>query len=208
MRDAAFPVETSLIEPVGALAALLGGLVERTDRKPVIFAARDSRRVAELEPLLRAFFPNMRLALLPAWDCLPFDGTPPSAAIMGIRAGTLRWLTDPAMPPDLVLTTSPALLQRVPPRSVWEPAHLSFQVGEPFDPESAEARLQRVGYIRDDRVDEPGEYAVRGQVLDLFPAAAPRPCRVEFEDGRVTAIRSYDPVTQRSVVETEILDVD
>src|SRR5690606_12381372 len=61
---------------------------------------------------------------------------------------------------------------------------------------------------RDDRVDEPGEYAVRGQVLDLFPAAAPRPCRVEFEDGRVTAIRSYDPATQRSVVETEILDVD
>ncbi len=54
----------------------------------------------------------------------------------------------------------------------------------------------------------PGEFAIRGQVIDLFPAAAPRPCRVEYDDGVVTAIRSFDAGTQRSLAETDLLIVD
>ncbi|WP_157505596.1 DEAD/DEAH box helicase [Geminicoccus roseus] len=122
--------------------------------------------------------------------------------------GVLRWLLDEEAPPQLLLTTAPALLRRVPPRTVWPDAHLEFRIGEAIDLDMVRLDLERIGYIIDERVDEPGEAALRGQVVDLFPAAAPRPCRIEHQDGRITEIRSYDPVSQLSDVDTELLIVD
>jgi transcription-repair coupling factor (superfamily II helicase) len=127
---------------------------------------------------------------------------------MGRRVGMLRWLTDEAALPDIVVTTAPALIQRVPPPEVVEPAHIEFRVGDGLDQDSIGDALEAIGYVADDRVDEPGEYALRGKVVDLYPAAATGPCRIEHEAGRIAAIRSYDAQTQRSVVETELLWVD
>ncbi len=121
----------------------------------------------------------------------------------------LRWLTDAANLPDILLTTAPALIQRVPPPETWAGARVELKAGDPLDPGRLTAELQRLGYILDDRVDEPGEVAVRGgRTVDVFPAAAPRPCRIEHDGGKVTAIRSYDPVSQRSLDEVGTLVVD
>ena len=192
--------------PTGALAVALLDLSEAA--RPLVHVARDARRLETLAAVLRALAPERTVAVYPEWDCLPLDRASPSRGVMGARAGVLRWLTDRASPPDLVLTTAPALLQRVPPPEVWASAHIELRVGERLDPEALTAELRRLGYGVDDRVDEPGEVAVRGRTIDIFPAAAPLPCRIEHEDGRITAIRSYDPVSQRSRVETERLVID
>ncbi|GJD49669.1 Transcription-repair-coupling factor [Methylobacterium crusticola] len=192
--------------PTGALAVALLGLAR--SGAPLIHVARDARRLEDIAALLRALAPGLGVAVYPEWDCLPHDRASPSRGTMGARAGVLRWLTDAAALPAVVLTTAPALIQRVPPAGTWAGARVEIRVGDALDPDAITAALGRLGYILDDRVDEPGEVAVRGRTIDVFPAAAPRPCRVEHEEGRVTAIRSYDPVSQRSVAEAEVLVID
>lgn len=193
-------------QPSGALAVALLGLA--CDAKPLIVIARDARRLEEIAAILRALDPERAVAVYPEWDCLPFDRTSPSRGIMGARAAVLRWLTDAAHLPDFLLTTAPALIQRVPPPATWPDARVEIRVGDRLDVDALTATLGRLGYCLDDRVDEPGEIAVRGRTVEIFPAAAPRPCRIEHDGGRVTAIRSYDPVSQRSVTEAERLVVD
>ncbi|WP_232629276.1 helicase-related protein [Methylobacterium sp. Leaf118] len=205
-REAAPEVGLAPLVPTGALAVALLDLAGAA--RPLVHVARDARRLETIAAVLRALAPERTVAVYPEWDCLPFDRASPSRGVMGARAGVLRWLTDPASPPDILLTTAPALLQRVPPPEVWASAHLELRVGDRLDPEALTAALRRLGYGIDDRVDEPGEVAVRGRTIDIFPAAAPLPCRVEHADGRITAIRSYDPVSQRSRVETERLVID
>ncbi|MCW5737620.1 MAG: DEAD/DEAH box helicase [Enhydrobacter sp.] len=195
-------------DPIGALAVALLPVIERQGGKPLLFVAQSDRRAEALAAILAALSPDLRIARLPAWDNLPYDRTPPSRAAMGQRAGVLRWLTDTASPPAIVLTTPMAAIQRVPPRGIWAAAHAEFRVGEQIDLEAMERQLTGLGYTFDERVDVPGEAALRGRVVDLYPAAAPMPCRIEHEDGRIVAIRSYDPLTQRSDVETDVLWVD
>jgi transcription-repair coupling factor (superfamily II helicase) len=194
--------------PAGRCVVELLGLLEGNRKRPLVHVAADARRADSLFAIAQAFAPGLRLALLPAWDCLPYDLASPSRAAMGQRAGVLRWLTDQAALPDILFATPAALIQRVPPRETWTNAHVEFRVGDRMDVDALAAALERIGYIADELADAPGEFAIRGRVIDLFPAAAPRPCRIEYEDGAVTAIRSYDPATQRSVVETDLLIVD
>jgi len=192
--------------PTGALAVALLGFAETA--RPVVHVARDARRLEDLAATLRALDPDAQVAVYPEWDCLPFDHASPSRATMGARAAVMRWLTDRDALPDFVLTTAPALVQRVPPPETWATARVTLRVGDPLDVAAATADLKRLGYILDERVDEPGEIAVRGRTVEVFPAAAPRPCRIEHAEGRVTAIRSYDPISQRSVAEADALVID
>nr|USU34227.1 DEAD/DEAH box helicase [Methylobacterium sp. OTU13CASTA1] len=192
--------------PTGALAVSL--LDREADARPLVHIARERHRLGALADILRALAPERSVAIYPEWDCLPFDRASPSRGTMGARTGVLRWLTDAKNLPDIVLTTAPALIQRVPPPETWADAHLEIRVGDRLDPQGLTTDLQRLGYILDDRVDEPGEVAVRGRTVDVFPAAAERPCRIEHDDARVTAIRSYDPVSQRSLADAAVLVID
>ncbi|MCJ2035652.1 helicase-related protein [Methylobacterium sp. J-068] len=202
----ASPEIVAPLVPAGALAVALLGLT--ACGTPLVHTARESHRLESIAKILRALAPECRVALYPEWDCLPYDRASPSRGVMGARTGVLRWLTDTAALPDIVLTTAPALIQRVPPRETWGDAHLEIRVGDALDPPAITGALRRLGYILDDRVDEPGEVAVWGRTVDVFPAAADRPCRIEYEDGRVTAIRSYDPVSQRSLADAQVLVID
>ena len=183
--------------PAGALAVALLGLAGAA--APVIHVARDPRRLDAIAAVLRALAPECGVVVFPEWDCLPFDRASPSRGVMGARAAVLRRLADGTTRPRIVLTTAPALIQRVPPPAAWASAHVRIDVGDALDPEAMTARLQRLGYILDDRVDEPGEVAVRGRTIDVFPADAAHPSRIEHDGARVTAIRAYDAVSQRSL---------
>ncbi len=104
---------------------------------------------------------------------------------------------DPARP-RLILTSARAMLERVPPAARWADASLTVAVDEPVDGHALAERLHGWGYLSDEHVDEPGQVAARGNVVDVFPGNAATPMRLVLEEGKLLAIHGVDPVTQRS----------
>ncbi|WP_336742970.1 DEAD/DEAH box helicase [Aureimonas altamirensis] len=197
------------LNPTAAVAAVLHQRYSSKGASPLLYVAQTSRRARDIASLLCTLAAdNEAAAFFPRWDGFPEEGIPASVEASGTRMAVLRWLLDRRRRPGVILTTAASILRRVPPRRIWRNLHVEIAVGDTLDVETATARLLDLGYTLDERVDAHGEIAVRGHVLEVFPAAAPRPCRVEYEDGRVRAIRSYDPATQRSVGSTENLIVD
>jgi len=185
-------------EPEGLLAA---GLVGRAAAGGAIHVARSEARAARMARAARALAPDLPVVLLPAWDGLPYDRTSPSRAAMGQRMAAVRALAGRDGPVLLVASVD-AVTQRLPPPEAW--AELTLRAGEAIDAGAVGRLLLGLGYALDERVDEPGEAAVRGAVIEVFPPEeGAMPCRIEHEGGRIGSIRHYDPLTQRGTGEVE-----
>ena len=172
---------------------------------PVIHVARDDARMARLAEALEFFAPEVELLRFPAWDCLPYDRVSPNPALVSERIATLARLLERGERPRVVLTTVNALVQRVPPRSAFEGASLPLRVNGTVRPEELARFLGAHGYVRADTVMEPGEFAMRGGIVDIFPAGEPDPVRLDLFGDTVESIRSFDPGTQRSADRRERL---
>ena len=164
----------------------------------VLHATRDDSRMARLHEALAFFAPEVEVLRFPAWDCLPYDRVSPNPAIVSERIACLARLLEPASRPRIVLTTVNALVQRVPPRAVFRGASLSVRTGGSITPGQLTSFLEANGYGRADTVMEPGEYAVRGGIIDIFPAGEPDPVRLDLFGEDVESIRRFDATTQRS----------
>jgi transcription-repair coupling factor (superfamily II helicase) len=164
----------------------------------VLHAARDDSRMARLSEALAFFAPDVEIIRFPAWDCLPYDRVSPNPAIVSERIAALARLIEPPTKPRIVLTTVNALVQRVPPRAVFKGASLALRTGGTIQPEELTRFLEANGYGRADTVMEPGEYAVRGGIIDIYPAGEPDPVRLDLFGDTVESVRHFDPTTQRS----------
>jgi transcription-repair coupling factor (superfamily II helicase) len=110
---------------------------------------------------------------------------------------------------DCIVVTSPeALVQKLPPREVLVDAFVVLERGHRLDRDALARFAARAGYVADDRIDEPGEIAFQGEVIDIFPADASRPARIALShDDLIAEIRIYDPLSQRSEGEIERLSI-
>ncbi len=154
-------------------------------------------------PRRSAFFhPELDALTFPAWDCLPYDRVSPNGEIVSRRIDTLtRLAMGGGDTPLVVLTTVNALIQRVPPRSLFDGRVLTLRPGGRIGLDRLQSFFRNNGYIRTDTVREPGEFAVRGGIVDLYPAGAAQPLRLDFFGDALESIRSFDPLTQRSTGE-------
>lgn len=181
------------------LAFRIAGLLGKTD---VVCLTDDEAQTKALAQLLTTLAPDSQILELPSSDALPGDAAPPSPANSGHRAAALRALRRAqqcASRPGLALILSgEAAARRYPPPDAFDSAPPTLKPGDFLDPEQFAETVAAIGYINDDRVDEPGEVAIRGDVIDIFPADAGGPARIDFSDGKITQIRSYDPLTQLS----------
>ncbi|HZH53829.1 MAG TPA: DEAD/DEAH box helicase [Microvirga sp.] len=162
----------------------------------LLTVAANERRASDLVRALADLAPDLPVLLLPGWDCLPYDRASPSRRVMGRRLAVLKTLAEDGRPAPVLVTTPLGVLQRVPPTAALAQAEFVLRPGDALPREAIEERLRRLGYLLDERVDEPGEAALRGQVLDIFPAGAVAPVRVEHRDGRIVALRPYDAASQ------------
>ncbi len=165
---------------------------------PVLHVTRDDARMARLAEALAFAMPEAEILRFPAWDCLPYDRVSPNAALVSERIATLTRLLDKPTGPRFVLTTVNALVQRVPPRSAFAGARLDVKVNGQVRPEELARFLEANGYGRAGTVMEPGEYAVRGGIFDIFPAGESEPLRLDMFGDTIESIRPFDPSTQRS----------
>lgn len=151
------------------------------------------------------------MILCPASDALPGESDPPSPANAGQRAAALRRLRalhETAERPRIALiATGEAAGRLYPAPERFDAAPPILRVDDTIDPAALAADLEAIGYVADDRVDEPGEVALRGGVLDIFPADTGQPFRIEVQDGRIAAIRPYDPLTQLTTGDCDSLEV-
>jgi len=134
---------------------------------PVIHVARDDARMARLAEALEFFAPESEVLRFPAWDCLPYDRVSPNPLLVSERIATLARLLERADRPRIVLTTVNALVQRIPPREIFDGASLPLRVEGTVQPEQLARFLEANGYVRAGTVMEPGEYAMRGGIVDV-----------------------------------------
>ena len=176
----------------------------------LVHVARDDARLAKLADAIAFFAPDIEILLFPAWDCLPYDRVSPHRDIVSQRIDTLTRLLKPAAnaAKRIVLTTVAALLQRVPTRGVLRRRAVPAQ-GRRHDrsPKPSSPISAHNGYTRSETVNEAGEFAVRGGIIDLFPPGAAQPLRVDFFGDDVESIRAFDPLTQRSSDKVAAIDL-
>ncbi len=176
----------------------------------LVHVAVDDRALDRMAEALRVLAPGIELLLYPAWDCLPYDRVGPNGGIAARRIDTLWTLArrlggkDPApRPPFAVLTTINAVVQKVPAPSTFKEAALAIRPGAGFDRDGFLAFAARNGYSRTETVMEPGEFAIRGGIVDIFPTGLQEPVRLDLFGEVVEKIRRFDPLTQMTVRDGE-----
>ncbi len=198
--------------PVGAMRELLTGVPEgftafvlarlAQEAGPAhlfLHVARDDRRLEALAEGLAFVTPQVRVIQLPAWDTVPYDRIGPNAEIVAMRIAALARLAATARKGQtIVLTTANAILQRVPSREFLRRSLKTIAPGQRIDLNRLAQRLNLAGYQRTGTVMEPGEYAVRGGILDLFPPARQSPVRLDFFGDTLEHMKAFDPETQRT----------
>jgi len=187
--------------PEGADALVLAELALTTGGQDILHVARDGQRLERLQDGLRFFAPQREILVFPAWDCLPYDRLSPHPDIVAERLETLVRLATPkkpGAPARIVLASVGAALQRVPPCSLYTEAAVVLRKGEAVDVAWLTAFLGENGYGRSETVMEPGEFAVRGGLVDLFPPGTPEPLRLDLFGDMLEEIRAFDPMSQRS----------
>ena len=196
----------------GLVIADLARAIAAGSKPPAISMAvicRDGPRMAMLARALDFFAPDIEVLQFPAWDCLPYDRVSPHGGVVAQRMTTLAQLArvKGRDKPAMLLTTVNAILQRVPAREVVARQSLAAAPGNVLPMSCITQWLELNGYNRASTVREPGEYAVRGGIIDLFPPGLGEPVRLDFFGDTLESIRSFDPETQRTTGDMRALDL-
>ncbi|MEI4486494.1 transcription-repair coupling factor [Frigidibacter sp. MR17.14] len=166
---------------------------------PVIHVARDERRMEAMRASLAFMAPEAPVLRLPAWDCLPFDRMSPNPEVASRRMAVLAGLAAGLPAPVILLTTLNAVSQRLPAREVIAGASFSARVGGALDEGKLRDWLVRMGFSQTATVAEPGDYAVRGGIIDVFAPGMPGPVRLDLWGDVLDGARLFDTETQRTV---------
>jgi transcription-repair coupling factor (superfamily II helicase) len=197
---------------------LLGGAPEGFDARlvareaaerarPVIHVARDDKRMEAMRAALAFLAPDAVVMTLPAWDCLPYDRISPNPEISAARMATLAALAQGLSGAFILLTTVNAATQKLPAREVIRAASFSARVGDRVDEGQLRAFLSRMGFSPVTTVSEPGDYAVRGGIVDIYPPGPLGPVRLDFFGDVLDGARRFDPETQRTIEKLKFVDL-
>jgi transcription-repair coupling factor (superfamily II helicase) len=165
---------------------------------PVLFVTLDDVQADAAERAMRFFAPGLTILSFPAWDCLPYDRVSPKPDIESRRLATLAALARDADKPAVIVTTINAVLQRVPPKDFIIGASFAAKNGADVDRDALVGFLSGNGYVRAGTVREPGDFALRGGIVDLWPPGEEQPLRLDFFGSTLDAIRRFDAETQLS----------
>src|SRR5882672_7841660 len=189
--------------PAGHDVRVLAELASRNQGQPLIHVALDDIRAAVIADALAFFAPHTEVLTFPAWDCLPYDRISPHADIVSERIATLIRLQKPFKQSCVLLTTVNAIVQKTLPPDALGEASLLASVGDELPVEKLRGFLAANGYSSAGTVREPGEFAVRGGIVDLFPPGYESPVRLDFFGDEIESIRVFDALSQTTTDKIE-----
>jgi len=192
--------------PEGYDARLI--LKEIEDRSaPVCHVARDASRMAAIREALGLYAPDMPVFVFPGWDCLPYDRISPNADVSAARMACLAAFIHGMPKKYVLLTTLNAATQKVPARDILRTSAFTASVGERIDERALREFLVRMGFAQAPTVMDPGDYAVRGGIIDIFPPGDTGPVRLDMFGDILDGIRQFDPATQMTTERLERIEL-
>jgi len=194
----------TLPHPGGSADALLLAQLatrERAASRLTAIVTADANDAQRLIDELAFFAPDLRVTLFPDWETLPYDTFSPHQDLISERLATLWRISqrDHEAGADVVLVPATTALYRLAPPSFLAGYTFEFKVRQKLDEARLKAQLTLAGYNHVTQVVSPGEYAVRGGLIDLFPMGSLVPYRVDLFDDEIDSIRTFDPDSQRSL---------
>ncbi|MGQ9857624.1 MAG: transcription-repair coupling factor [Thermodesulfobacteriota bacterium] len=182
----------------GSSPAMAVGRLAASGLKPIVVLVKSPSR-AELwgRDLRFLCSPQTQVEVFPCWEVLPFERTSPYLRIQSTRLQLLRRLLM-GEPPDILLVPVEAWMTRVIPRFWLEAQSIFLAPGKPMSPEELVSSLDGWGYQRVPLVEEPGDFSVRGGIVDCFPPEVEEPVRIDFSGDEIESLRVFSPDTQRS----------
>jgi transcription-repair coupling factor (superfamily II helicase) len=194
----------TLPRPAGSADALLLarlGEREKAAGKPLAIITANASDAQRLLDEIAFFAPALRCALFPDWETLPYDTFSPHQDLISERLASLWRISqrDKDTGADVILVPATTALYRLAPPSFLAGYTFHFKTRQTLDEARLKAQLTLAGYSHVTQVVSPGEYAVRGGLIDLFPMGSPVPYRVDLFDNEIDSIRTFDPDSQRSL---------
>jgi transcription-repair coupling factor (superfamily II helicase) len=189
------------------IAALLDGVDGAAAAgRPAIVVAGDDRQARDLAADLRAWLHPRPVRFYPSRGVTYESHLAPPPHLVGLRVAALDALlqagADPAAEPPVVVASAVALSEKVPDPAL-RPSSTTLRVGDLIDLDETAAQLVEMGYERVDQVEDRGQFAIRGGILDVYPATEDRAVRVDLFDIEIEALRWFSTFTQRSLGETQ-----
>ena len=189
------------------LALHLLAQLHKSGHNGVVFLSENESRAERLGAIVHALDPACEVLVFPRLNTLPFDQLEPSRDIAGRRSSVLRRLAKPKQP-ILLITTSEAMMERLPTPASWSRISATLKVGSAYSEADFEARFEALGYDLDDTPDYPGGVLFHGKTFEVFPAGALGPFRIEHAGGKIRQIAAFDPIDQEVISEVRELLID
>ncbi|NMC63182.1 MAG: hypothetical protein GYA55_08430, partial [SAR324 cluster bacterium] len=167
--------------------------------KQVLLICKDKRSVESIEADLRFFLGSEQVLVFSDWDILPFEPLSPQAFISADRIATLNGLL--TRKNYVCVTSIDTLAQKILEPSFIESTKFEIYKNSPLERDALRAKLSALGYSEVSLVEETGECAIRGSVVDIFASGLSKPVRVHFDAGSIAAIKTFDPDSQRTLDE-------
>ena len=190
----------TLPRPVGSADSLLlarHAQARAASGQRVAIVTAEPADVPRLAEEIAFFAPELRVATFPDWETLPYDRLSPHQDLVSERLATLWRLHGRDL--DVLLLAASTAVMRIAPPSFIAATTFFFKHKTRLDEAALKSQLTLAGYTHVSQVVSPGEYAVRGGLIDLFPMGSPVPYRVDLFGDEVDSIRTFDPDTQRSL---------
>ncbi len=206
--------------PEGADALLLSKIWRQKVKnnsqiEDIVFIARDEQRLNNILRGLKFYLPDVTPITIPAWDCLPYDRVSPAQNIIGARLKAFAILSarnaqaekGKKFSPRLILSSLNAAMLRTTPQSYFRRSFLTLKLGNRVNLSDFSRYFIRNGFHKVATVHEKGEFAIRGSIVDIFSGNMTLPARLDFFGDTLDTIKSFDPLTQRSIAKLKGITV-
>ena len=190
---------------VGSSKTLMIAKLLKDKKVPQLIVESDLYHAQQLQSDLENIIEDTRIELFPVEDMIVAEMATSSPEYRAQRVSALTALTSGN--PAIVITTVAGVRRFLPSVEYWKQHEIQLEIGKEVDPAELEKKLFEMGYIRSNMVNAPGDFAIRGSIVDIFPLDADNPYRIDFFDVEVDSMRTFDIATQRSIENVEQITI-